>query len=71
MGPDGDLVAGLFAISLLGGLLYRLARTKRDMECQGSSAARIVRERYARGEMTREDYQKMMRKLSTPTERIK
>jgi uncharacterized membrane protein len=71
VGPDCELFAGLFVALLLGGLFYRLARTKPDEEWQGSSAARIVRERYARGEMTREDYQHMMRELSTPIERIK
>ena|ERR1700683_704217 len=71
MGPDGDLAVGLLVFLLLGSLFYRLSRTKPDEECPGSSAARIVRERYARGEMTREDYQHMMRDLSTPIERIK
>jgi uncharacterized membrane protein len=71
MGPDADLVLGLSVVLLLGGLFYRLARAKPDEECQGSSAARIVRERYARGEMTREEYQHMMRDLSTPMEHIK
>jgi hypothetical protein len=69
-GPDGDLVAGLFVVLVLGSLFYRLARTKSDEECQGSPAARIVRERYARGEIMREEYQHRMRDLSTPTERI-
>ncbi len=71
VGPADELFAGLFAVFLLGGLFYRIARTKPFEEWQGSSAARIVRERYARGEMTREEYQHMMRELSTPIERIK
>jgi uncharacterized membrane protein len=71
MGPDGDLVLGLSVVLLLGVLFYRLARAKPDQEWQGSSAARIVRERYARGEMTRQEYQHMMRDLSTPMEHIK
>jgi hypothetical protein len=70
-GPDGDLVAGLFAVLLLGGLFYRIARAKPDEECQGSSAGRIVRGRYARGEMTREEDQHMRRDLFTPIDRIK
>jgi Short C-terminal domain len=69
-GGGPDLVAGLCVVLFLGSLFYRLARTKSDEECQGSPAARIVRERYARGEITREEFQHRMRDLSTPTERI-
>jgi len=71
MGPDGDLAVGLLVFLLLGGLFYRSSRTKPDEECQGSSAARIVRERFAQGEITREEYQHMMCDLSAPIERIK
>jgi uncharacterized membrane protein len=51
---------------LLGGFLYRSAAKKRRVEHQGSSAIRIMRERYARGELTREEYQNMMRDLLVP-----
>jgi uncharacterized membrane protein len=71
MGPDGDLAVGFLVFLLLGGLFYRLSRTKPDEEFQVSSEARIVRDRYARGEMTREQYQQTIRDLSTPMERIK
>jgi uncharacterized membrane protein len=71
MGPDSDFAVGLLVFLLLGGLFYRLSRTKPDEEGQGSSAARIVRERYALGEITREEYQHMMRDLSAPIEGIK
>ncbi len=71
MGPDGNFAVGFFVFLVLGGLLYRSARAKRDEDIQGSSAARIVRERYARGELTREENQHILRDLSTPIERIK
>jgi uncharacterized membrane protein len=71
VGPDAKFFAGFLAVLLLSAFFYRFTRTKADADWQGSSAAHIVRERYARGEMTREEYQHMMRDLFTPIERLK
>jgi uncharacterized membrane protein len=64
MGPDGDFVLGVIFLLLFGGFLYRLANRKQGRGEQVTSAARIVQERYARGELTREQYLSMIRDLS-------
>jgi uncharacterized membrane protein len=64
MGPDEDFVVGVIVILLFGGFLYRLANRKQSQGEQVTFATRIVQERYARGELTREEYSSMIRDLS-------
>jgi uncharacterized membrane protein len=64
MGPDGDFVLGVIVVLLFGGFLYRLANRTQGQCEQITFATRIVRERYARGELTREEYLSMIRDLS-------
>jgi hypothetical protein len=64
-GPEGDSVLGIL-ILLLAGVLHRSVRSRRKPERQDASAIHVVRERYARGELTREEFQNMMRDLSAP-----
>jgi uncharacterized membrane protein len=63
LGPEADSVFGILVILLFGGLLYRLAKGQ-DTKRPESPAIHILRERYARGELTREQFQNMMRDLS-------
>jgi uncharacterized membrane protein len=51
---------------LLAGVLYRSPIRKRKPERQDAPAIHIVREKYARGELTREEFQNIMRDLSEP-----
>jgi hypothetical protein len=62
-GLEADSVFGILLLLLFGGLLYRLAR-RQDLKRPESPAIHILRERYARGELTREQFQNMMRDLS-------
>jgi hypothetical protein len=61
--PEADSVFGILVIVLLGGLLYRMANGK-NLKRPESPAIHILRERYARDELTREQFQDMMRDLS-------
>ena len=63
-GPEGDSVFGILVLLLLGGLLYRAAKGSQKRKRQDPPAIQIVCERYARGELTREEFQNMMRDLS-------
>ena len=63
-GPDADSVFGILVILLLGGLLYRSAKGWQNQKHPESPAIHILRERYARGQLTREQFQNMMRDLS-------
>ncbi len=65
LGPEGDSTIGILVILLLGSVLYRLAKGPK-LKLPESPAIHILRERYARGELTREQFQNMMRDLSTP-----
>jgi Short C-terminal domain len=62
-GPEADSVFGILVILLCGGLLYRWAKGQ-NLKRPESPAIHILRERYARGELTREQFQNMMRELS-------
>jgi Short C-terminal domain len=64
LGPEADDVFGLLVILLFGGLLFRSAKGWQNAKHPESPAIRILQERYARGEMTREQFQNMMRDLS-------
>ena len=66
LGPEGDSVLGVLVLLLLVGLLYRAIKGGQKPEGQDSPAIRIARERYARGELTQEQFQNMMRDLSVP-----
>jgi hypothetical protein len=61
--PEADSVFGILLILLLGGLLYRMAK-RQNLKRPESPAIHVLRERYARGELTREQFQDMMRDLS-------
>lgn len=65
-GSEGDSVLGVLMLLLFAGLLYRFAKSRSKPERQHSLGIRIVQERYARGELTREEFQNMMRDLSVP-----
>jgi len=64
--PERDSVLGILILLLLAGVLYRSARSRRKPERQDAPAIHIVRERYARGELTREEFQNLTRDLSAP-----
>jgi len=66
LGPEGDSVLGILILLLLAGVLYRSARRRWTPERQDAPAIHIARERYARGELTREEFQNMLRDLSAP-----
>lgn len=61
--PEADSVFGVLLILLISGLLYRMTKGENPMSSE-ASATHILRERYARGELTREQFQDMMRDLS-------
>jgi hypothetical protein len=63
-GQEADSVFGILVILLFGGLLYRSAKGWQNPKHPESPAIHILRERYARGELTREQFQNMMRDLS-------
>jgi uncharacterized membrane protein len=63
-GPATDFVFEILVILLFAGLLYRSSKGWRNPNNPESSAIHILRERYARGELTREQFQDMMRDLS-------
>lgn len=65
-GPECDSVLGILILLLLAGVLCRSARSTRKPERQDAPAIHVVRERYARGELTREEFQSMMRDFSAP-----
>jgi hypothetical protein len=66
-GPEHDSALGILMLLLLAVVLYRSAISKRKPERQDDAPAiQIVRERYARGELTREEFQNLMRDLSSP-----
>jgi hypothetical protein len=69
-GPEADSVLGILLILLCGGLLYPLAKGWQNPKHAEPPGIHIVRERYARGELTREEYQDMIRDLSAPANRI-
>jgi uncharacterized membrane protein len=62
--PETDFVFGIFVILLFAGLFYRSSKRWQNPNDPESSAIHILRERYARGELTREQFQNMMRDLS-------
>jgi uncharacterized membrane protein len=56
-------VFGIVVILLICGLLYRMANAQ-NVKGPESPALHILQERYARGELTREQFQEMMRDVS-------
>jgi uncharacterized membrane protein len=62
-GPETDFVFGILVILFFAGLFYRSLKGWRNPDNSESSAIHILRERYARGELTREQFQNMMRDL--------
>jgi len=65
-GPEIDTVFGILMILLLGGLPCRAAKDWQNPKHFEPPPIQIARERYARGELTREEFQNMMRDLSSP-----
>jgi uncharacterized membrane protein len=65
-GPEVDTVFGVLVTLLFAALLYRAAKDWQNTKHSEPPPIRIARERYARGELTREEFQTMMRDLSTP-----
>jgi uncharacterized membrane protein len=63
-GPETDSVLGILLILLFAGLLYRSSKGWRKPKDSESSVIHILQERYARGELTREQFQNIMRDLS-------
>jgi hypothetical protein len=64
LGPEADGAFGLLMILLIGSLLYRSARGWQTWTHPEAAAIHILQERYARGELTREQFQSMMRDVS-------
>jgi hypothetical protein len=62
-GPEVDSILGILVILLFGGLLYRREKEQNHNHSE-SPAIHILRQRYARGELTQEQFQNMMRDLS-------
>jgi uncharacterized membrane protein len=62
-GPEADSVFGIVVILLVVGFLYRMAKGQ-NLKLPESSVIHILRERYARGELTREQFQDRMRDLN-------
>jgi Short C-terminal domain len=65
-GPEVDTLFGILMFLLFVGLLYRAAKGGQNPKRLKSLAIHFLRERYARGELTREEFQNMMRDLSSP-----
>jgi hypothetical protein len=63
-GPETDAWFGILVILLFAGVFYRSSKGRRNAKNPESSAIHILRERYARGEVTREQFQNIMRDLS-------
>jgi uncharacterized membrane protein len=63
LGPEGDSVFGILVILPFGSLIYGVAKWQ-NIKRPESTAIHILRERYARGELTREQFQDMMRDVS-------
>ena len=65
------VVAAIYAALILGVIWVLRARVRREVRASGAgaaetreSAAEILKKRYARGDITREQYQEMKRELS-------
>jgi uncharacterized membrane protein len=65
-GPEVDTGFGILVILLFAGLLYRAVKDWRNPKHSEPPAIHIVCARYARGELTREEFQNIMRDLSSP-----
>jgi hypothetical protein len=64
-GPEADSMFASLVILVFVGLLYRMAKGQ-NLKRPESPAIHILRERYARGELTREQFRDMLRDLSAP-----
>jgi uncharacterized membrane protein len=67
LGPGCDELAGIAIMTTIVAFAYRPLRkqfSNRFNTTNSSSPQNIVRERYARGEITQEEYQQMMQHLS-------
>jgi len=60
----GGPLFGLFWIGLIAVAVYLLVRYLRDRDDRGSRARGILDERYARGELTSEEYRERIDHLS-------
>ena len=67
LGPGLDEIAGIVILTMLFAILYRPLRNSigaRSGMHHTMSPRDIAKERYARGELTREEFQRMMQHLS-------
>jgi putative membrane protein len=67
LGPGWDELAGVAFVAILVALAYRPIRklfSNRLSAAKSSSPQNIARERYARGEITQEEFQRIMQQLS-------
>jgi uncharacterized membrane protein len=69
LGPGWDEFAGIVIVALIVALAYRPIRrliSNRPNPAHSTSPQDIVRARYARGEITQEEFQSLMQHLSQP-----
>jgi uncharacterized membrane protein len=69
LGPGWDELVGIAIVATIVAFAYRLLGkhfSNRFNTANSSTPQNIVRERYARGEITQEEYQQMMQHLSGP-----
>jgi uncharacterized membrane protein len=67
LGPGWDELAGIVIVATIAAFAYRPLRkhfSNRFNTVKPASPQNIVKERYARGEITQEEYQQMMQHLS-------
>jgi uncharacterized membrane protein len=67
LGPGWDELAGIVIVATIVAFAYRLLGKRfsnRFSTANSSTPQNIVRERYARGEITQEEYRQMMQHLS-------
>jgi Short C-terminal domain len=67
LGPGWDELAGVAIVAIVVALAYRPIRrlfSNRLGTVNASSPQNIARERYARGEITQEEFQRIMQQLS-------
>jgi hypothetical protein len=70
-GTEVDTAFGILVILLFAGLLYGAAKRWQKAKHFEPPAIHIAGERYARGELTRAEFQDMMRDLPAPPNGIR
>ena len=67
LGPGWDEIAGIAFVAVVVALTYRPVRryfVRRYSAVSLASPQKIVKQRYARGEITQEEFQRIMQQLS-------